>query len=257
MFNVIFPKNTGQRYYNIHYVYVLNILKYLNCAVTYEYRPDFVVTINGKDFLFDFCDTSEVQKSVLPTFKFHCVKETDQVYAFPPVSFYDWNLYDSLCSVVFYSAGNSTCISSRQRPYGDATDRRTRVQKMLKDTFGSLVLTNLISEEDYLRDVSKIGLAVFVPGYRNQMIDRGHLKYLALGCCTISPNLPELLPFANVLIPDVHYVRCADDYSDVIDVISRCQSDLSFCNTIGQNSKKLFKDSCTPNRLATWIEQHL
>ena len=277
MFDVMFPQKTDQRYYDIHFLYVLNIFKYLNCRISYEIRPDFIVTINGKDFLFDYWDKADVQESSLPTFKFHCEKETDRVFCFPPVSFYDWDRYYQLEKDIVYDPLQSFLISSRQRPYGGALKRRIDVQKVLRSMVDDsdrinkehgwvvdeknsmMLLTDIINQEDYWREINDIDIAVFVPGHHNQMIDRGHLQYLAFGCYTISPLLPEILPFNNILVPGVHYAQCKDDYSDLINIImsKHVNSNQTSYKDTGENAKKLFKKTCTPEAIGKWIQSKL
>ena len=280
---------TNQRYWDIHFLYVLNIFKYLKCNITYSYRPDFIVTINGKDFLFDYWDKSDVQPSNLPIFKFHCVQETNRVFCFPPVSFYDWDRYYKLEKDIKYNPLSSFWISSRQVPYGDAIERRTMVQAKLqklvddndrlnkkhgwivKDRDRYKILTGFIHQEDYWKEINNIDIAVFVPGHHNNMIDRGHLQYLSFGCLTISPDLPECLPFGKKLIgydmwPQLiptrtgcHYLKCKDDYSNLLNIIM-WKGIHSFVHPfveIGMNAKTLFKETCTPEAIGQWIKQHL
>jgi len=289
MFEIIFPENTGQHYYDIHFLYVLNIFKYLKCKISYEVRTDFVVTINGRDFLFDYRDTSDPPTSSLPVFKFHCVEETAGIFCFPPVSFYDWDRYYALEKEIQYNPLRSFWISSRQRPYGDATERRIKVQKTLKrladdsdklnaehgwdvdDKSRHKILTGIIGQEDYWKEINDVDMAVFAPGYCNNMLDRAHLQYLAFGCLTVSPNIPEVLPFGKRLLghdkfpnlmpqeTNCHYLKCKDDYSDVISIVM-WKGIHSFVHPfiqISENAKTLFKETCTPEAVGKWIQSKL
>jgi len=274
MFNIMFPGKINQRYYEIHYRYVLNIFKYLGCDITEYEADDFIVKINDKSFLFDFWDTSEVRESDLPTFKFHCEEETDKVFAFPPVSFYDWDEYYKLEKEIKYSSTTNLLYSCRQRPYAGALERRTKVQKMLLDQFGEKhiemnfcempvdagILTKQIAQIDYWKEVHNIGLAVFVPGHHNNMLDRGHIQYMALGCCTVSPRLPERLPFNRTIDPELHYIQCPDDYSGLIELLNKHRYSGGYYepwNSIGNNAKQLFKETCTPEAIGKWIKTKL
>ena len=121
---IIFPQYNGQRYWNIHFEYVLNIFKYLKWDIRYEEREDFRVTINGKDFLFDYFDNCDaIPKVDIPVFKFHCKEETSQIYSFPPVSFYNWDEYYQLEKEIKYEPEIGKIISNRQRPYANALER--------------------------------------------------------------------------------------------------------------------------------------
>jgi hypothetical protein len=77
-----------------------------------------------------------------------------------------------------------------------------------------------------------------------------------LGCCTISPNLPEILPCNYTLEPDVHYIKCKDDYSDLIDKIEICKENPQFCKDIAQNAKKI-GNFCTAESLMKWIRMRI
>jgi len=285
LFDIVFPQKAQQRYWDIHFEYVLSIFRYLKCNITYEYRPQFTVTINGKNFLFDYWDTSEPQESDLPTFKFHCLQETDKIFAFPPVSFYNWDRYYQLEKEITYKMLSGFWISMRQRAYGDAIERRNKVRELLEDYVTAhekvnkehgwvptdknthKILTGIITQEDYWREIETIDLAVFVPGHHNNMLDRAHLQYLAFGCLTLAPNIPECLPFGHklvgyddlqTLVPQTtpcHYLRCRDDYSNLLTILT-WKSIHSFQHPfveMGMNAKQLFKDTCTPEAIGRWI----
>ena len=259
MFNIIFPQKKYQRYWKSHYLYVLNILNYLNCTITFEEREDFILTINGKDFLIDFWDTDQVRKSDLPTFKFHCSEETDQVYAFPPISFYDWDQYYQLEKEIQYNPLHNWLISCRQRPYGNAEQRRQFVQGLLTKNKNLVVLTKIIDQVTYWKEISEIDCAVFVPGQHNNMLDRAHLQYLAFGCYTISPKLPEKLPFGGSFDSGVHYDFCKDDYSDLIYLIELMDPNynVDYLLDTGEWAKNMFQNTCTPEAIGRWIETKL
>jgi hypothetical protein len=254
VFNVIFPELTDQRYYDIHYKYVLNILTELGCNIKYEKRDGFVVTIAKKDILFDYSDSTLPVTCQLPIFKFHCIKETPRLFSFPPVSFYQWNDYAKFSEWIKYKAEGN--ISFRQRPYGNAKERRSQIRAMLVSKYKN-VLINEIGQFEYWFEINNTFLAVFVPGFSNNMLDRGQFQYMAFGCCTISPRLPEILPFGNYLIPNEHYIMCRDDYSDLIDLIEFYSCCKETCLEIGQKAKKLFMNTSTPNQVAKWIESKL
>jgi len=253
VFKIIFPEFRNQRYWRIHFEYVLNIFKYLKCDILYQNRAqDFIVTIDGQDFFFDHADYTNVERKDfnLPTFKFHCLNSSN---AFSPVSFGDWDQYYSLKDKLTYNGVGY--LTSRQRPYAGALQRRTDVQNLLKKHFK--VQTVLLDQKLYLKEVSRILTSVFVPGYCNNMLDRAQFQYMALGCATISPNLPEMLPFNQVLIPGKHYIRCKDDYSDLVDIVKGAACEQDYLKGIGNNAKKLFEETSTPEKLGEWIALHL
>ena len=261
MFDVIFPLNIGQRYYQIHYEYVFNIFKYLKCRITLGENLDFNSTntafkcqIDGKRVIFDFADSNEYRKlgNDEPIFKFHTKKEDlDKVIPFAPVSFYDWGRYFDLEKKINYQARGF--ISSRQRPYAGALERRTRVQTLLYSTFKHDVAFDLRGQEDYWEEVDKVRLAVFVPGQNNNIYDRGHAQYLAFGCATISPFLPEVLPFNTPITANVHYIRCMPNYDDLVKLIQDVEKQRDYLLTVGKYAKELFTRTSTPEKLGEWI----
>jgi hypothetical protein len=269
MFDVIFPERKDQRYYNIHYLYILNIFQCLGCKISYQENLDlsktsFKCIVDSKTFGFDFSDSSDLSNlGSLPTFKFHLKKEDlGKAIPFPPVSFYNWSNYYKLEKEINYNPLNSFNISCRQRPYAGALARRKYVQALLNKLYGEdrdRVLINIIDQEEYWREINRIELAIFVPGFCNNILDRGHLQYLGFGCCTISPNLPEVLPFNKVLIPGEHYIECKEDYTNLIDIImtKRINSNQSKYKEIGENAKKLFQETSIPEKIGEWIGAHL
>jgi hypothetical protein len=254
MFNIVFPEYNNQECWHVHYKYILDLFKYLNCNITYQKRPELIITINNKDFYFDFYDFYYRKDLGLPTFKFHCREEKEGLFAFPPVSFFDWNQYYHLEKEIEYHASGNL-ISYRQIPGANAYIRRTEIKTFLNKNFKGSILNEQINQIDYWKEINKIKISVCVPGWCNNMTDRGQLQYMGFGCCTVSPNLPEKLPFANEIIPDFHYIRCQDNYSDLIDILNNLIP--KKCIEIGQNAKYLFKNICTPEILKKWIESKL
>ena len=252
MFNIIFPQNKNQKYYRTHFLYVLNIFTYLGCNITFEPREHFIVTINGKDFFIDFSNSQKPFPSNLPMFRFQCIEETDNIFAFPKVSFYNWLEYYSLEKNIKYNADGH--ITYRQRPYGNAYERRTKIKDLLKDYD---VKTSLLNQQIYWDEVKNTLVSIFVPGYSNNMLDRGQLQYIALGCCTLSPNIPEIFPFNKKLIPNTHYLCCKDDYSDLLEKIEYCKNNKEHCLEIGNNAKQLFKETSTPENIGLWIQEKI
>jgi len=254
MLNIVFPENTGQRYYKIHFEYILKILQRL-CSVTFKPTDDFIIEVNGKSFLIDYWDNPfRTIATDLPCFKFHCTEEANKLFAFTPVSFYDWDLYEKLKSEIKYLAKGH--IACRQRPYGAALSRRSYVHRLLNSKFDNVEIGQL-DYNGFLNDINKCLVSVCVPGYCNTMCDRGQIQYMAFGCCTISPNLPEILPFNHRIIPNEHYIQCKEDYTDLVEKINWCKKNVDKCIEIGQNAKRLFEETSTPDKLIQWITSKL
>ena len=79
MDKVIFPIDKGQRYYKIHYQYLLDIFKYnkVNIELSSNDELDsvrFTINVDGKEVLVDFSDHTELypkHKDYEYYFKFH------------------------------------------------------------------------------------------------------------------------------------------------------------------------------------------
>ena len=261
MFKIVFPINSGQRYYPIHYKYLLSIFTYLNCDITFRANLDidstsFFVIINNEKFIIDFADSSEYRKlgNGEPIFKFHTKKEDlDKVIPFPPVSFYNWEEFYKLEKEIKYNPENMI-VSNRQRAYAGALERRTKVQTSLKALLVPAFLrTDIITQEDFWKEVNEIGLSICIPGQNNNMVDRGQIQLMSFGCCTVSPYLPEQLPFG--LSFDDCYWKMKDDYSDLIPLIQEYpKNSSSVYKKIGDNAKELFMKTCTPESIGDWVE---
>ncbi len=257
--NILFPqKHIKPLYYDIHIKYMIEYCKAAGCEVecmgeTSLDTTTFVIYVDGKPVAVDFSDFSILRTQVIhPCLKYHCsdklLKENKNVHPFPPVSFYNWKEYDELSKRIHYTC-QGDFILSRQRPYAAALDRRQRVQQSLRDLYGDKARTDLVSQAAYWQEISNCLVAVFVPGARNDMLDRGQAQYMAFGCCTISPHLTDILP-GNVRIePDVHYVQCMDDYSDLHEKIEYIRHNRQLATVIGSNAKDLFKACCYPRPL--------
>ncbi|PHN02213.1 hypothetical protein CRP01_33300 [Flavilitoribacter nigricans DSM 23189 = NBRC 102662] len=253
-----------ERYYRVYYGYVLDSLRYLKAGV--KFGPDssigdakFVIRIANTEIVIDYSDhlTLAPQFEKYPWyFKFHYSEgyheAHDNLFPFSPVSFYDWQQYHYLRQQIKYTA-NGEMILSRQYPHGNALHRRKQVQHLLKDRYGALAATERIEQVQFWKEISNSLVSVCVPGARNNILDRGHLQYLAFGACTISPKIITMLPGFRKLIPDVHYIQCSDDYSDLPEKIAHCRKDRKRCVEIGRNAQQLFLETSTPPELWKWV----
>lgn len=261
---IVIPKSGPKPlYYNTHVMYFRNLLDFLEIpyvlkGVIEKGTTKFVVMIGDKKVLMDFSDHTDCldSDSFDAYFKYHYsyAKHAgyDKMYPFAPISFYDWPRYRDLSTKISYT-GVSNTILNMQRPYAGALERRTQVQKMLKLRYGNEVIIPLTSQVNYWKKINNCLVHVFVPGARNDMVDRGHAQYMAFGCCTIAPPITDVFPYDGELIPGVHYVQCKPDYSDLIEKIEWCKNNRENCVEIGSNAKKLFERSCLPGRLWNWV----
>jgi len=273
-YNVVLPE-TGPKlnYYKAYVGYFRNILdvvgvKYslsgsINSGdVVYPTATKFLMRLNEKRVVIDFSDGLDIMPNWADFdayFKFHYSKGSHEgystIYAFAPISFYNWKEYEQLKPQITYTA-SSNFILNMQRPGGHALQRRVDVHKMLKDKYKKdAIIRYDLSQQDYWKKINNCLIHVFVPGQRNNMIDRGHIQYLGFGCCTIAPPIVDTLPYDGEIIAGIHYVQCLPDYSNLIEKIEWCKSNRDICCQIGKNAKKLFEGSCTPGVLWNWIRE--
>ena len=262
----IMPEKSEPRevYYFRYVRYMINILLENHVDIRYEgVNTDawYSMIVDGYKIAIDYSDHPTLEPSLLDCkayFKFHCRNEHIQignVYPFAPTSFYDWEQYRRLRKQITYKC-NSNIILNVQKPYGNATERRNHVRGMLYAKYKSsnnYIYSPDYTQEDYWKLINNCLVHVFVPGCYNNMLDRGHIQYLAFGCCTISPRIVDLLPYDSKLIPGTHYIECKSDYSDLIEKVEWCKKHQDECREIGNNAQKLFDNSCSPERLWNWI----
>jgi len=259
------PKKCEPRtiYYDRYVRYIINILLENNVDIQYEgvnIDARYSMLVDGHTITIDYSDHPTIESSLLDCkayFKFHCRAYHTQsnVYPFAPTSFYNWKQYAKLRNQIKYRCNNDIVLNV-QKPYGNALERRKHVRDILYARYKSS--KNYIYSPDYQQKhywelISNCLVHVFVPGCYNNMLDRGHIQYLAFGCCTISPRIVDLLPYDNKLIPGTHYIECKPDYSDLIEKIEWCKKHREICERIGKNAQKLFDQSCSPKRLWEWI----
>lgn len=251
-------------YYNRYVRYMINILLENHVDIRYEgVNTDtrYSMIVDGHKIVIDYSDHPTLEPSLLNCeayFKFHCRNhhtEIKNVYPFTPISFYDWKQYKKLRVQITYKC-NSSIVLNVQKPYGNAIKRRKYVRDILYAKYKlskNYIYSPDYKQEDYWKLINNCLVHVFVPGCYNDMLDRGHIQYLAFGCCTISPQIVDLLPYDTKLIPGTHYIKCKNDYSNIIEKIEWCKTHRDECREIGNNAQKLFDYACSPKRLWDWI----
>lgn len=224
---------------------------------------------NGRQIIFEYSDFPELgddwmgQYSHLPIFKFHYNHDLHggMSNVFPigpcmilPSDLYGFKKYYELREIFQYTCSNDV-ISNRQEPRRLAAERRTHVQRTLRTYGNNLDINWKGSQLEFWKSNEHCLASVCVPGACNNMLDRGHYELLGLGVCTISPYIPTTLPQGEHLISGVHYIKCCDDYSDLIEKIEFCRANRDACQVIGHNAKQLFDTISTPTKYWEWIDQ--
>lgn len=261
------------RYYNIHFKYVLNLLTEAGCNIEMVESSEFEnfsktcfeMKIDGKLIAIDFSDHLTISIPVpklskyAAVFKFHYKADMhgkfSNIYPFSPVSFQKWVNYKGLLNQVKYKADG--LVLCKQVPGGAAIERRQKVQEMLEKRYGNTFDKKIENEIQFYLKINQALVSVFVPGVRNDMLDRGQFQYMAFGCCTISPKLVEVLSGNKPLMPGVHYVECKPDYSDLISKIEWVRQNPISAIEIGQNAKRLFEETSLPECQVEWLSNVL
>ena len=266
------PPLQWHRYYPIHYDYIKSILISAGCDLeevdpqthfNFKFKTAFELLIDNKLVLIDFNDhlglsiKSNDLKKYKCIFKLHYVHDLHHsygnVFPFSPVSFNNWNEYDFALKNYKYTCTGK--VINKQAIAGNAIQRRTDVREILKGKFD--VNFDIVPQPSFFKLINDCIVSVCVPGARNNMLDRGQHQYMALGACTISPKLVTILSWNKPLIPNIHYIECKGDYSNLIEVIEWCIQNKEKCIEVGKNAQKLFEETGTPVMSLKWIEKCL
>ena len=224
----------------------------------------------GKRLIFEVSDFPELGKedikkySGIPYFKYHYNEELhghiDHVFPIGPSlilpsGISSFQHYFKLRKTYKYAC-STNIISNKQEPRRLALERRTRVQRMLWKSFGraNVDVDWRGNQKEFWNANKSCLVSVCVPGACNNMLDRGHYELLGLGVCTISPYIPTVLPWDKMFLPNQHYIKCRDDYKDLIEKIEWCKTHRDQCVEIGNNAKEMFDKYCTPEKYWEWID---
>lgn len=275
--NITFPGLPSQRlvesaqeaYYITHYRHVKNYLVDMGIMTVSdsdttiendEHNNNFIVDIDGKQVMFDYSDHDNIvnmdhlDKSI-KYFKVHTTSISHpRCIPFPPMSFPNWSIYNILKDVVSYNPKGE--IFYKCNSYGNAVERRGIVMEMLKNYDGVYVNFDIVTQVEYFLSMMNCRINVIVPGARKDILDRTHMQSFALGIPVISPFVTTLLPFGQQFEPNIDYIECKPDFSDVIDLIERYKDDKEYLDFISKNCKTKFQYTCTPERVREWILQH-
>jgi hypothetical protein len=221
-------------------------------------KTKYDILINGQKAMIDFSNHPDCRESDYPCFKFHYIEKRHKgypnMYPFLQPCVPNFSKYLALRRKVTYTAKG--LVRNQQRAYAGATKRRKRVRRMIAEHFRdkcSVALAKKVGA--YWKQAAHTSCAVFVPGARNDMMDKGHLQYMGLGVCTISPHITTMFPRFKHMVDGEHFVECAGDYSNLIDKIQWCMDNPKECLRIGKNAQELFNRSCLPVSAVSWVEE--
>lgn len=148
-------------------------------------------------------------------------------------------------------------VLCKQLPNGAAVDRRNQVHALLNENFDHVDTAADQDQIAFWEQHQNCLAAVCVPGATNNMVDRGHIELIGLGVCTISPELYTVFPQNQTLVPGTHYIKCKDDYSDLVDIVRALQHTPSVAKTIGNNAREFYESYYTPAQYWQWIMENI
>ncbi len=220
--------------------------------------PSFIA--NGKTIMFNYHDHKSLPNNYknvdicLKTQYTDTYLEDDRIMPWSQISFTDWKKFYKQRNSIKYTA-QSNIILNNQVPYGNAKERRTYVQNLLKKRYDSDVLTKKLPQDHFFNLINSSLVYVHVPGHSNNMIDRAHVQMFAFGMCVITTEIPVTFPNDKKPLPGIHYIKCKDDYSDLINLIEWCKDNRNRCIEIGNNAKVLFDESLSPKAMGIYLKK--
>jgi hypothetical protein len=185
-----------------------------------------------------------------------------EVGSFPLVSFQDWDMYRAIRRDGYARRATDNIVFGVRKcedVAGKAT-RRAKVHALLKDAFGPRLDDSWTHLTGYLDRARNSLAAVVVPGSCNNRIDRSTWQLMAAGVPVVCPEIFDaplgVRPEANE-----HYVRCKDDYSDLIERLHMLELDREsgdrIGDRIGANAGDFFKRYGTPSAIWSYIGERL
>jgi len=267
---VVFPPHENwlkseDEYLRRFYQYFVNTALYAGIEVAYDNTlksfSDQAIpfVVDGIKCAYDISDYSVIQLQAWSG-EFKCYFMLHHLPVFnvypnlgsvPQQSFFDWDEYNRL------SEGQYDCSSDlilHCQNLGQIR-RRNLARKLLTEKEYNLT-TSCWPLSEFWKLGQKCCASVHIPGSTAHMMDRGQLQLMAMGVCTVSPNiycsLGELRPE-----PGIHYVCIRDDFSNLTEKIDWCLNNPNQCVEIGNNAKKLFNDSCIPYAIWKYIKNRI
>jgi len=156
-----------------------------------------------------------------------------------------------------YDYRPGTQILCKQLPNGAALERRNQVHTLLRKAFPASDISADCDQMDFWKMHETCLAAVCVPGATNNMVDRGHIELMGLGVCTVSPRLDTVFPHHQQLVPGKHYIKCQDDYSDLLEILTELQKFPERCKEVGNNARQFYDEYYSPQKYWNWILENL
>jgi hypothetical protein len=276
--NLKFPiEYRTHKYSLIHFNFFLHYAKaagvnieLINSTDTVYIADDkliFSCLINDQQIIFDYADHSTRTWAQdfpnLKYFKFQTTTSNTEIPLGPPmvgVKMYGTKgatvrEYLELKNRFKYTPGSS--VLCKQIPNGAAIERRNYVHSLLKENFKDIDISTGENQINFWLKHENCLAAICVPGATNNMVDRGHIELVGLGVCTISPELYTLFPWGKKLQPNVEYLMCNDDYSNLVDIIKFLQNTPVRAKEVGINAKHFYDKFYHPIKYWRWIMENI
>jgi len=229
----------------------------------------FSCLINNRQVIVDYADHSTRNWKEcypgLPYFKFQTTNQnpTDMIPLGPPMVGVKRlgcrgatvREYNHVRRHFNYTPGSQ--ILCKQLPNGAAVERRNYVHKLLTDNFSDVDISSNSNQIDFWQTHEQCLASICVPGATNNMVDRGHIELMGLGVCTVSPELYTLFPGHTKLTPDYHYIKCKDDYSDLVDILNHLKNNPNICAEIGKNARNFYDSYYAPEKYWAWVLENI
>lgn len=258
-------------YYPAHFKYIRNVLEYggntinlfkgSQSIVDKNNLAAFKIIINGKSLIIDYSNHLQMLNTSLPYFKFTVIESIrNKCIPLSPCSFSDWKLFEHLTSSITYQANTSQKIFYKQR-YIDHPKftRRNDVFRILKNSkFSKNVDFNFEQNQlAYFNSLNNCYAQIIISGARPNTLDRTHMQLLGLGIPFITPIMQNYLPGWIKLEPDINYIQCKSDHSDLEERIDYVYSNPMHMAEISANNRNLFMTHLHPAAIQRWILQNL
>ena len=229
----------------------------------------FSCTVDDQQIIVDYADHStrnwKAQYPDVPYFKFQTTINSpdDHIPLGPPIvglkrkgtKGATMREYNFARAHFKYQPGSR--ILCKQLPNGAALDRRNMVHDLLKNNFSDIDIDANTSQIDFWKMHETCLASVCVPGATNNMVDRGHMELLGLGVCTVSPELHTIFPYRKSLVPGKHYIKCADDYSDLVQILQDLARNPATGRRIGMAARKFYEKFFAAEHYWKWILRNL
>lgn len=256
-------------YHKTYWEYLVNSAMHLNIPVQVDFQLQpvgpaaFEFIVDNTTCVFDFSDYLLVDTRCRHYEHWLRAHYTAGFQGFPnigplsPVSFHDWRIFEKLSRLEYKAKGNTILHKQAfaNEPHRQQiTHRRSYARQLLLTQCGPFAVDVQLDEQSiFWQKALNCFVSVHIPGTWPHILDRGQLQLMGLGVCTISPDLWSA-PLGERPEPWKHYVPICDDYTDLPEKVSWCDSNREQCVEIGSRAKAYFSKHCTPEAIWRFVK---